>query len=104
MKRVHGGRIHRIQSESGVPTESLVDFSANINPLGPPDWYRQLVNRSLEATAHYPDPQSAELRRAAANAHGVAPDQIVPGNGVSELIFALPRLFGVRRAVVPAPS
>jgi adenosylcobyric acid synthase len=104
MKRVHGGNIHKLRSRPGVETGRFVDFSASINPLGPPTWYRQLVNRTLEMTAHYPDPENSELTRAAALVHDVTPEQIVPGNGVSELIFTLPRLFGVDRAVVPVPS
>ena len=104
MKRVHGGNITAFQSQSGGLNGPPVDYSASINPLGPPAWYRQLINRTLEMTAHYPDPQSLDFKRTAASIHQVRSDQIVPGNGVSELIFTLPRLFEIRRAIVPAPS
>jgi adenosylcobyric acid synthase len=104
MKRVHGGNFRALQSQSSAPTGSLVDYSASINPLGPPAWYRQLINRTLAMTVHYPDPMSLDFRRAAADAHYVQPNQIVPGNGVSELIFVLPRLFGTRRAIMSVPS
>ncbi len=99
----HGGNIHhhrRIAGNRGP----LYDFSANINPLGPPDWLRSLINRELENLVHYPDPQNYQLKIAAANYHGVDPDLIIPANGTTELLYLLPFLFPSSRVILPVPS
>ncbi len=38
----HGGNLSQLRQRSG--TDSLVDFSANLNPLGPPEWLRPLIS------------------------------------------------------------
>ena len=32
----HGGNVHKLAERAGVAPGQLVDFSASINPLGPP--------------------------------------------------------------------
>jgi len=99
----HGGNLRRLAEKAGRPRESLLDFSANINPLGPPESLRPVISRTLEEVIHYPDPQSGELAEAIARSFGLAPDQVVLGNGSTELIFALPRALNMTRALIPAP-
>ena len=93
-----------LAAESKRSPEALLDFSANINPLGPPPWFRQLLNRHLERLSHYPDPENVEFAEAAARAHGVRPENVVPANGASEIIYTLPRILGVSRAIFSAPT
>lgn len=99
----HGGNLRRLAEKAGLPRESLLDFSANINPLGPPENLRPVISRTLEEVVHYPDPQSVELAEAVGRAFALHPDHVVLGNGSTELIFALPRVLGMTRAVIPAP-
>lgn len=100
----HGGNLRRLAAASGLAMSELLDFSASINPLGPPEYLRPLMSRNLEALLHYPDPEYGELRQAAAFRFSVDPSQIIVGNGSTEIIHALPHALGVRRAVIPAPS
>lgn len=104
MNRIHGGNVAAEVRRSGTADHSLFDFSASINPLGPPSWFRQLVNRNLETVGYYPDPESQDFRQAAARFHGVPAERIVTGNGASEIIFALPRIRGVQHAIIPCPA
>jgi cobyric acid synthase CobQ/L-threonine-O-3-phosphate decarboxylase len=90
----------------GCEPHEILDFSANLNPLGPPSWLRPVVARALAGTAHYPEPRADELRRLAADRLGLAIQNVVAGNGSSELLFATPRVCrdrGIMRAVLPAP-
>jgi len=80
----HGGKFREAASKGHEP----LDFSANINPLGSPP-LEALVLAELERIGYYPDNRYVEFRQAAARFVGVAPENIVPGNGSSELI----RLF-----------
>ena len=102
----HGGNIRSMATALGCAPEEILDFSANINPLGPPAWLRPVVARALAGTAHYPEPRAEGLRRIAATRMGVAPENVVAGNGSSELLYALPRVCaakGFGRAVLPVP-
>ncbi|MDD5757844.1 MAG: cobyric acid synthase [Desulfobulbaceae bacterium] len=100
----HGGNRQRLAAASGHALNSLIDFSASINPMGPPEYLRATLSRNLETLLHYPDPEMTELRRAAADHFAVDQSQVVAANGSTEIIHALPRALSVRRAVIPVPS
>ncbi|GBE12986.1 threonine-phosphate decarboxylase [bacterium BMS3Abin13] len=100
----HGGNRAELAAMTGRRPEEILDFSASINPLGPPACLRMVINRQLGELVHYPDPAGRELVQALAEKHGLAPDGIVPGNGASELLFALPRALDCLRAVVLCPA
>ncbi len=63
----------------------VLDFSANINPLGPSRSVVRAMRTAIGEVGSYPPP-GEELRSALAEAHGVAPNCVVLGNGSSELI------------------
>jgi adenosylcobyric acid synthase len=100
----HGGEIRSLARLAGCKVEQLLDFSANINPLGPPDCLRQVISRCLSGVMHYPDPYCTDLRKAIASVFSVAAEQIVCGNGSTEILYALPHALDVTRAVIPVPS
>ncbi len=99
----HGGDVRRLSETGGVAPEELLDFSANINPLGPPDWMRRVVSAHLSEAVHYPDPNCTELLQAAAARYDTPAEEIVAGNGSTELLYALPRVLDCRRAVIAVP-
>ena len=104
MNSGHGGNVNILAQRAGLTPGELLDFSANINPLGPPENLRSLVNGCLSSVIHYPDPGAEGLVEALAAHHGIPAEQIVAGNGSTELFYALPRILGVARAVIPVPS
>lgn len=104
MEYGHGGHLRKLASRAGIPAGDLLDFSANLNPLGPPEWYRALVSSRLGETVHYPDPECLSLLEAAASRYSVGKEEILPGNGSSELLYLLPRLFPSSRALIPVPA
>ncbi len=101
---VHGGNLNAAADQAGIPRNELLDFSANINPLGFPDWLRPLISSSVESLLHYPDPDCTELIAAMAGRLSVSAEQLVVGNGASELLAALPRLFTCKSLLLPVPS
>ncbi len=100
----HGGDIQNLAHRAGCRIEELLDFSANLNPLGPPERLRPLISRNLGGVTHYPDPHCTVFCERIGARFSIAPDRVVCGNGSTELLFALPGVLGVRRAVIPAPS
>ena len=100
----HGGNIKKISKAAGLSPDEILDFSANINPLNPPEWLRSVLSRNIENLIYYPDPDSTELVNAISKKFNVGRDRIVVGNGSTEIIFALPRALKVSKAVIPVPS
>ncbi len=90
------------------------DFSVNTNPLGMPDYVKRALREKIQAGAElwewYPDPSCDSLRGALASCHGVSREQIVCGNGASELICAIARMLSQEKAarritcLLPVPS
>ncbi len=68
-----------------------MDFSASLNPLGPPPSVVQALVRALAAPdpvaiSCYPDPDYRELRACLAQRWSVDPEWIFVGNGAAELL------------------
>jgi len=104
VKQIHGGNLRRLAALAGLAPEQILDFSASINPLGPPDWFSEVAAAALLQTGHYPDPECAELIQAITARKGCRAPETVAGNGSSELLFLLPRAVQARRAVIPVPA
>ncbi len=100
----HGGNIHKILRDLAAENIELFDFSANINPLGPPEWFRPLISSQLEHLLHYPDPDNTLFVEAIAEHTGISKDHVVVGNGTTELLYAYMRTVPCKRAVIPVPS
>ncbi len=100
----HGGNLRQASQTSGIPQDRLIDFSASINPLGFPPWLRPLVSAQVSNLSHYPDSEAKELVKALATHHQIESDQIIVGNGASELLYLLPQVLEHKRLLVPVPS
>ena len=100
----HGGNIAKLAAAAGRPAGEILDFSANINPLGPPEWLRPLVSSRLSDLVHYPDPDNSELAASFAEAFGLPKGEVLMGNGSTELLYLLPTVLGKRRALIPVPA
>ena len=79
------------------------DFSANISPLGMPKEAEQALIKNVGLFEHYPDPDCTALRRAIAAEYGCNAEDIVCGNGASELIYASVLAFAPKKALLIAP-
>lgn len=104
MRNEHGGNIREFAEISGRREEDILDFSANINPLGPPGWLRAVINSKISSLAHYPDTECKALARAIAGRYGCGENEVMVGNGSSEILHLLPKILGAKRAVVPVPA
>src|SRR5262245_57157513 len=81
----HGGADPTELDLLGLCPEQVLDFSANLNPFGASPTVRLAVNNA--AIDRYPDRFCRELRRELAQRHRVREDQVLVGNGSSELIW-----------------
>jgi len=100
----HGGNLHRFSQLSGKKVTDIIDFSANLNPLGPPEWLRPLISANISELAHYPDPDCCDLVAAIAKHNNISTDQVLVSNGATELLHLLPRVLPIDEVLVPVPS
>ncbi len=59
----HGGNIHKARREVGDNEAEFIDFSASINPFGPPSVVYSLIQSQVRDLLHYPDPDYYELKK-----------------------------------------
>lgn len=83
---IHGGNLTWAAQIAGCPAFQIVDFSASINPLGPPESAIAAIQQGLNSLTTYPDPEYSQLRIALAQWHQLPPEWILPGNGSAELL------------------
>lgn len=104
---VHGGDIEAIAARYGVAVDRLTDFSANINPYGPPPGIVDVLRRfagSPRTLAPYPAPQYQELREALAHRNGVPAESVIIGAGGAALLDAAVRASRARAFALPVPA
>ena len=104
MTLAHGGNVYEIASQLGCSPDSILDYSASINPLGPAPGLPEVFSKYFHRLQHYPDIENRSLLEALSRFHGLSAEHIVVGNGSTELIYWLPKVLGVRSAVVVLPT
>jgi threonine-phosphate decarboxylase len=103
----HGGQLRQLAERFGVSVSELLDFSANINPEGPPASVLQAMKRALNdptTLSRYPDLDERELRLSIAQYAGVAPESVAVGNGFVPLLDAVLATLRIRSCLLPVPS
>lgn len=96
MKYVHGGDIYTYKN--------MLDFSANINPLGPSPNVIEAAKRGVENSNVYPDSRCGRLRAELANKISLPADYFLAGNGAADLLFSLVLAEKPRHALLPVPA
>lgn len=95
MKKIsHGGNIYKKAKEMGIREEDILDFSANISPLGLPEHIRQAMVKAIDQTINYPDPDCSRLKEAISKEDAVSETKIACGNGGADLLYRL--AFGLQ--------
>ena len=87
----HGGKTSIITSilhSKGLSTENIIDFSANINPLGIPSLMVKAMKKTIEIhSMTYPDLTYQEHREKIGNYEGVSFNKVLLTNGGAEAIY-----------------
>ena len=103
----HGGQLKRIAERFGVSASGLLDFSANINPDGPPALVIEALRKALDdltVLSAYPDLEEIQLRLSIGAHVGVATEAIAVANGFVPLLDAVLRTLPIRRCLLPVPA
>lgn len=94
MRRPHGGH-HDTEGH---------DFSASVNPLGPPEGLIEAVGRSRGELHRYPYEEYARFRETVARYHDLDPASVLPSAGVGEVLSLLAHHLSGSRVQVGVPS
>ncbi|MFO7928603.1 MAG: threonine-phosphate decarboxylase CobD [Candidatus Humimicrobiaceae bacterium] len=100
----HGGNLSDIAKGYGLKQEEILDFSANINPMGVSKEIKELIARKAGNIAHYPDPGSRDLVKRISSRINVNQENILVDNGSSGLIYLLANTISPKKVVIPIPS
>ncbi len=92
----HGGDVYT--------NKNKLDFSANLNPLGMPEFVAKAAKEAVDIANVYPDVNYSELAEAIAEREGVDKSNIICTNGAAELIFAIAFALKPKKAVLICPS
>jgi histidinol-phosphate aminotransferase len=86
-----GKPITELAREMGIPVDSIVKLASNENPLGMSPKARQAVEKAISGVERYPD--QFDLIAKVAEQCGVAPNQVILGNGSNDVLDLVARVF-----------
>jgi len=92
------------RSHGGAASDALIDFSVSINPYGPPPAIVKAYHRAAATIGSYPEPYAATLCAAIAPSLGLAPANVLAGNGSTQLIYLIARVLRPARPFVVIPA
>ncbi|WP_411168706.1 threonine-phosphate decarboxylase CobD [Clostridium sp. MB05] len=103
-KVVHGGNIEELSRKYKLDKDKLIDFSANINPIGINTNIKLEMIKALEEVERYPDITYYDLKLSISEFEKINIEDLVLGNGAAEVIFNLVRALKPKKVLIPAPT
>lgn len=100
----HGSDLEKIEQLYGIDRRQIVSFSANVNPLGISTHLRNSLSASLDAITTYPDREYRELRTCIADYADTQMENIIVGNGSTELISLFIQTYHPQKAMILGPT
>lgn len=100
----HGSDLEKIESIYGIKRESIVSFSSNVNPLGISYKLKNTLAHRLDAITTYPERDYTKLRECISNYTHAQVDNIIVGNGTSELISLFIQTQHPKKALILGPT
>ena len=101
----HGSNPQYLYEAMGLELPNpYIDFSANINPLGPPPALKEKWHDFFQEINVYPDPFATQLKERIAESVRTSIDSILIGNGGADLITLLARMLAGKKVVIVEPT
>lgn len=98
---LHGGNIYKLKRDNGI---EVLDYSSNINPLGVPNSFKKAVIENFETLEKYPDIDYVELRTAIGDYNNCHIDNVVVGNGATEVLFLYMKAVKAKKVLIIVPT
>ncbi|MEY8234911.1 aminotransferase class I/II-fold pyridoxal phosphate-dependent enzyme [Lachnospiraceae bacterium 66-29] len=100
----HGSDLEKIEQIYGIKKEEITSFSANVNPLGVSPLLRETLANHIDAITTYPDREYTALRKCIASYINTDPENILMGNGSTELISLFIQIQHPKKALIIGPT
>lgn len=100
----HGSDLETIEKVYGIKKESIISFSANVNPLGISPKLKSTLSERIDAIMSYPDRDYTELRKQIAQYVQTDLENIIVGNGSTELISLFIQIKHPKKALIIGPT
>ncbi|MEY2194568.1 threonine-phosphate decarboxylase CobD [Neobacillus sp. BF23-41] len=101
----HGSNPQYLYEAMGLALPlQFIDFSANINPIGPPSALKEKWPGFFQEINVYPDPYATQLKERIAKSEQTPIDTILIGNGGAELITLLARMLAGKKVLIVEPT
>ncbi len=100
----HGGNLFFLEK---FLNRKILDFSSNINPFTLPyikSFFQKNIESIAETISKYPDPEAKELTQKLAEYWDITPENILCGNGATELIYSVPKALNLKHALILIPT
>ena len=99
---LHGGNIYKIFREKNI--DKILDYSSNINPYGLPENLKKEIFEKLFVLERYPDPDYIGLREKIAEKNNLNIENIIVGNGATEIIFLFMKILSPKKVLIVSPT
>lgn len=100
----HGGNPAHTFARLGLSPRQVLDFSVNINPLGPPAVLSAFWPYWQQAMQEYPDTQGENVTQLYSTRWHLSPETILPGNGAASLFYLVLGALRPSHVTVITPS
>lgn len=100
----HGSDLEKIEEYYHIPKEQIIQFGANVNPLGLSENVKKELCSHINIISSYPDREYKDLKAAISTYCNINPENIVVGNGSTELISLLISQKAAKKALVLGPT
>lgn len=100
----HGGDLDTIEQIYSISKEKIIDFSGNINPLGISNKIENAIKNNISVITTYPDKDYISLKKSISNYCGCNENNIIVGNGATEIISLFIKNLSPKNAIIISPS
>lgn len=100
----HGSDLEKIEEYYRIPKEDIIQFGANVNPLGLSETVKEKIASNLDIISSYPDRSYTSLKETIGRYCQCEPGNVVVGNGSTELISLLISQRKAKKALILGPT
>lgn len=113
---LHGGEIKSISDKYNIQQNQIIDFSGNINSISISNYIKDIIINNIDVINTYPDKNYYDLRKEICNYcnnninininnlnNNISINNIIVGNGATEIITLLIKNLNPKKAVLVAP-
>ena len=102
--QAHGANIDTWKKKFDLSGSKILDFSASLNPLGPPGAIKKLLRDNFHLAANYPQDYSQSAREKIAQRAGIGKSSLLITNGSIEAIYLTSRLMTKKLSLIVTPT